>query len=139
MKKEDFIIQSEVRRMLIRSNIDYSKIDFGTVKGVVYFRGVFRLPMVLDGQEEVKKMITVKTLLSFEKKVRSIPGVVDVLFQFSNWRKEKGQWIPIRSLKSDEKRKGDEEGKEDYRGEEKSEGEDERKTTQGLQKNQKGD
>lgn len=139
MKKEDFVIQSEVRRMLIRSNIDYSKIDFGTVKGVVYFRGFFRLPMVFEGQEEVKKMITVKTLSSFEKKVRSIPGVVDVLFQFSNWRKEKGQWIPTRSFKSDDQRKGDEEGKREYRGEEKREGEDECQTTQGLQKDQKGD
>jgi len=34
MIKEDFVIQSEVRRVLIRSNIDYAKIDFGTVRGV---------------------------------------------------------------------------------------------------------
>lgn len=139
MKKEDFAIQSEVRRMLIRSNIDYSKIDYGTVKGVVYFRGFFRLPMVLESQEEARKMITVKTLLSFEKKVRSIPGVVDVIFQFSNWRKEKGQWIPIRSLKSDEQKKTYEERRQDSQGEDKGESGDEGKTAVGLQENQKGD
>lgn len=33
MIKEDFITQSEVRRMLIRANIDYTKVDFGTVRG----------------------------------------------------------------------------------------------------------
>jgi len=135
MKKEDFAIQSEVRRMLIRSNIDYSKIDYGTVKGIVYFRGFFRLPMVLESQEEVKKTITVKTLLSFEKKIRSIPGVVDVIFQFSNWRKEKGQWIPIRSLKSDEQKKTYEERKQDSQGEGKGESAEEGKTAGGLQEN----
>lgn len=107
MKKEDFVIQSEVRRMLVRSNIDYSKIDFGTVKGVVYFRGFFRLPMTFETHEEAKKMMTVKTLSSLERKVRTIPGVVDVVFQFSNWFKEKGQWIPIQSIKSEEERKGE--------------------------------
>lgn len=121
MKKEDFVIQLEVRRLLVRSSIDYSKIDYGTVKGVVYFRGVFRLPMALESHEEAKKMMTAKALSSFEKKVRSIPGVVDVVFQFINWRKEKGQWIPIRSIKTEE-RKG-EERKERLESEKKEEGE----------------
>lgn len=110
MKKEDFAIQSEVRRLLVRSNIDYSKIDYGTVKGVVYFRGVFRLPTAVESHVEAKKMMTVKTLASFEKKIRSIPGVVDVVFQFTNWLKEKGQWIPIGLIETETK-KG--EGKEE--------------------------
>ncbi len=121
MKKEDFIIQSEVRRLLVRSSIDYSKIDYGTVKGVVYFRGVFRLPMALESHEEAKKMMTAKALSSFEKKVRSIPGVVDVVFQFTNWLKEKGQWVPIRSIKTED-RKG-EEGKERLESKKDKEGE----------------
>jgi hypothetical protein len=124
MKKEDFIIQSEVRRMLIRSNIDYSRIDFGTVKGVVYFRGFFRLPVALESHEEVKQSMTIKTLLSFEKKVRSIPGVVDVIFQFNNWLKEKGQWIPIKSARREEKGRVAE-AKPDAKSEEKGENEDE--------------
>ncbi len=125
--------------MLIRSNIDYSKIDYGTVKGVVYFRGIFRLPMVLETQEEVRKTITVKTLLSFEKKIRSIPGVVDVIFQFVNWRKEKGQWIPVRSLTSEERRTGEGVRKSEAQTEDKGEGKDERKTAPDLQENQKRD
>jgi hypothetical protein len=104
MKEEDFVIQSEVRRMLIRTNIDYTKLDFGTVRGVVYLRGLFKLSRIYtDGDEEEVKEFTAKTLFSFEKKIRSIPGVSDVVFQFINWRKEKGKWIPIEVKKKEEK------------------------------------
>jgi len=104
MNKDDFVIQSEVRRMLIRTNVDYTKLDFGTVRGVVYLRGLFKLSRIYtDGDEESVKEFTAKTLFSFEKKIRSIPGVSDVVFQFINWRKEKGKWIPIEIKKKEEK------------------------------------
>jgi hypothetical protein len=104
MNKDDFVIQSEVRRMLIRTNIDYTKLDFGTVRGVVYLRGFFKLFRIYtDGDEEEVKEFTAKNLFSFEKKIRSIPGVSDVVFQFINWRKEKGKWIPIEIKKKEEK------------------------------------
>ncbi len=104
MNKDDFVIQSEVRRMLVRTNIDYTKLDFGTVRGVVYLRGLFKLSRIYtDGDEEEVKEFTAKTLFSFEKKIRSIPGVSDVVFQFINWRKEKGKWIPIEVKKKEEK------------------------------------
>ncbi|MBM4349158.1 MAG: hypothetical protein FJ106_04640 [Deltaproteobacteria bacterium] len=103
MNKDDFVIQSEVRRMLIRTNIDYTKIDFGTVRGVVYLRGLFKLSRIYaDGGEEGVKEFTAKTLFTFEKKIRSISGVSDIVFQFINWRKEKGQWIPIEIKKKEE-------------------------------------
>lgn len=102
MIKEDFVIQATVRRILVRSNIEYSTITFGTVKGVVYFRGLFKLTRFyihekdertfdLKSQDYVRK-----TLHSLEKKVKSIPGVRDVIFQFINWKKERGQWVPVR-------------------------------------------
>jgi len=104
MNKDDFVIQSEVRRMLVRTNIYYTKLDFGTVRGVVYLRGLFKLSRIYkDGNEEEVKEFTAKTLFSFEKKIRSIPGVSDVVFQFINWRKEKGKWIPIEVKKKEEK------------------------------------
>jgi hypothetical protein len=100
MIKEDFVIQSEVRRMLVRSNIDYTKIDFGTVRGVVYLRGFFRLSrMPGEGEEGRVKDFLIKTLFSFEKKLRNITGVTDVVFQFVNWKKEMGQWIPTHGLR----------------------------------------
>jgi hypothetical protein len=109
MLKEDFVIQSNIRRMLIRSSIDYSRMDFGTVKGVVYIRGFFQISrLYTDGDEEEEKEFTVRTLYSFEKKIRSLPGVTDVIFQFLNWRKEKGQWVPIEGKKKEEEKDDDE-------------------------------
>ncbi|NWG03116.1 MAG: hypothetical protein HXY44_09700 [Syntrophaceae bacterium] len=110
MLKEDFIIQSHLRKMLIRSNINYSKMDFGTVKGVVYLRGLFQVashPAV--GEEEQEREYVVRTLYVFEKKIKSLPGVTDVIFQFLNWRKDKGQWVPVeieKKEKEDEKKRG---------------------------------
>jgi hypothetical protein len=92
MLREDFIIQTTVRRILIRSNINYSEITFGTVRGVVYIQGVFKVPR-LDGISRDTEEIVAKTLRSLELKIRSIPGVIDVKFQLLNWKKERGQWI----------------------------------------------
>ena len=95
MLKEDFTIQSNIRRLLVRSNIDYSQIMFGTVKGLVYLRGVFKMARYYSGEgEDNVELFTAKTLVSLEKKIRAIPGVVDVTFQLTNWKKDKGQWIP---------------------------------------------
>ena len=97
MLREDFVIQTNIRRILIRSNIDYSEITFGTVKGVVYIQGNFRItgiPPDLDYKDS--EDIMARTLRSLEAKIRSIPGVVDLNFQFRNWKKEKGQWKPTK-------------------------------------------
>jgi len=96
MNKEDFVIQSEVRRMIVRANIDQTKIDFGTVRGVVYFRGIFQPINLPSGSNEAMETYVSKTLFSFEKKIRSISGVSDIVFQFINWKKEQGHWIPVR-------------------------------------------
>jgi len=109
MLKEDFVIQSNIRRILIRTSINYSRMDFGTVKGVVYIRGIFQISLSFkDGEEEKMKNMTVNTLYSLEKKLRGIPGVSDVIFQLLNWRKERGQWVPI-ELKEVEGEKKEEE------------------------------
>jgi hypothetical protein len=95
MLREDFAIQSEIRRILVRSNIDYSKINFGTIKGMVYLRGMFEMSRFYgDDSAEGIQEFTKKTLISLEKKLKSIPGVTDVNFQLVNWKKEKGQWVP---------------------------------------------
>jgi len=109
MLKEDFVIQSDIRRILIRTNINYSRMDFGTVKGVVYIRGVFQISLSSKvGDEEKMKTMTTNTLYSLEKKVRSIPGVSDVIFQLLNWRKERGQWVPIEMKEKKEEENDDE-------------------------------
>jgi len=89
--------------MLVRTSISYSRMDFGTVKGVVYIRGIFKLSYISpDTDEDQLQELTAKTLYSFEKKVRNIPGVTDVMFQLQNWRKEKGQWVQIEAKKKEE-------------------------------------
>ena len=72
MLKEDFVIQSNVRRLLIRTDIDCSKIDFGTVKGVVYMQRRFPnfQSSPSDGDEGKTEEITINTLYSLEKKVK---------------------------------------------------------------------
>ncbi len=93
MLRDDFVIQTNIRRILVRSNIDYSEITFGTVRGVVYIQGVFKVGSSKDTED-----IIGKTLRSLEMKIRSIPGVVDVKFQLLNWKKEKGQWMPTKKV-----------------------------------------
>jgi hypothetical protein len=99
MLKEDFFIQTNIRRILIRSNVDYSAITFGTVRGVVYIQGTFKVRGISsDVSSRDTEEIVVKTLRSLELKIRSIPGVVDVKFQLPNWKKEKGQWTPTKPM-----------------------------------------
>ena len=108
MLEKDFAIQSSLRRMLVRTSINYSRMDFGTVKGVVYIRGVFQISYVSPDLDQDKlNDLMAKTLYSFEKKVRNIPGVSDVIFQLLNWRKERGQWLPIEVTKKEEEEEDD--------------------------------
>jgi hypothetical protein len=97
MLKEDFVIQSNVRQILIRSNIDYSRITFGTVKGVVYLRGTFKSAFHrADQKMEDAADYTISSLRSLEKKIKGIPGVIGIEFELTNWKKVGGQWTPIK-------------------------------------------
>ncbi len=99
MLREDFVIQTNIRRILIRSNVDYSNLTFGTVRGVVYIQGTVKVSGTSsDANSKDTEDIVSKTLRSFELKIRSIPGVVDVRFQFLNWKKERGQWVPTKAV-----------------------------------------
>jgi len=97
MLREDFVIQTNIRRILIRSNIDYSDITFGTVRGVVYVQGTFKVPGI-DLTSKDSEEVIARTLRSLELKIRSIPGIVDVKIQFHNWKREKGQWTSTKSM-----------------------------------------
>ncbi len=99
MLREDFVIQTNIRRILIRSNVDYSEITFGTVRGVVYIQGNFKVSGASsDINSRDAEDVVSKTLRSLELKIRSIPGVADIRFQFLNWKKEKGQWLPTKAV-----------------------------------------
>ena len=119
MLNQDFVIQSNIRRILVRSNIDYTKIDIGTVRGVVYLWGVFRMAGITPDRYEKRHELTykdlptlvkrqhemvAKTLYTLERRVKSVPGVQDVICQFSNWKKEKGQWMPLKERERKERK-----------------------------------
>jgi hypothetical protein len=95
MLKEDFVIQSNVRRILIRSDIDYSRITFGTVRGVVYLGGVFESWFQHTHRDaECPPDFAIRSLQSLERKIKSIPGVIGIEFEFTNWKKAGGKWTP---------------------------------------------
>ena len=103
MLKEDFVIRSHLRRVVARTEIDPAKLDFGTVRGIVYIKGYFQLSRLnADWDKTRVNESTAGILLIFEKKVRALPGVSDVIFQLQNWRKEKGQWVPIEAIRKEE-------------------------------------
>jgi hypothetical protein len=113
MLKEDFVIQSNVKRILVRSNIDCSELLFGSLNRVVYFRGFFRLRAIhIHGEPDLNKYLKTqefitKTLFTLEKRVKSIPEVRDVAFQLLNWEKGKGRWIRIDEEKGKNKPSGE--------------------------------
>jgi hypothetical protein len=90
MLRDDFIIQTDVRRILARNNIDYSEITFGTVREVVYIQGVFKVSRLGISSKDTEEVMS-RTLRSLELKIKAIPRVVDVI-ALLNWKKEKGQW-----------------------------------------------
>jgi hypothetical protein len=44
-----------------------------------------------------------KTLYTLERRVKGVPGVQDVVIQFSNWKKEKGRWLPVKEAERKER------------------------------------
>lgn len=78
MRKEDLIIQSQVRGILVRTNVVASKIRFGTVRGIFYFRGLFTVTRVNLRGDDSKDLtfktrdFAVKILSSFEKKGKAL-------------------------------------------------------------------
>jgi len=50
------------------------------------------LPTLMKRRHEMMA----RTLYTLERRVKGVPGVQDVVFQFSNWKKEKGQWLPVK-------------------------------------------
>ena len=91
MLKEDFVIQSDIRRILVRSNIDYSRIAFGTVKGVVYIRGVFEMSRsytdgVRRGHPRIHRR---RPFIHWKRRSGVFPELSDVIFQVPQLEKRK--------------------------------------------------
>ena len=68
---------------------------------MVYLRGIFKFGRFYTAASAENTLeFKMKNLQSLEKKIKSIPGVVDIVFELINWKKVKGQWVP-KDLKAD--------------------------------------
>ncbi len=95
MLRSDFLIHNEVRRELTRTQVSLEKIQFGVTRGVVYLRGEFRVQIVLKALDRKKYYdVLISTLIGLEKRLRRVPGIVDIVFQFTNIQKYGGFWRP---------------------------------------------
>jgi hypothetical protein len=93
MLRTDFLILNEVRRELARTQVDLQRIQFSVTRGVIYFWGEFWLGVVARKLDEEKEFdALVSTLVALEKRLKRVPGVVDIYFRFNNVHKYGGFW-----------------------------------------------
>ena len=93
MLRTDFLILNEVRRELARTQVDLQRIQFSVTRGVIYFWGEFWLGAVARRLDENKEFdALVSTLVGLEKRLKRVPGVVDMYFRFNNVHKYGGFW-----------------------------------------------
>lgn len=98
MLRSDFLVHSEVRRELARTQADIEKIHFGVTRGVIYLGGEFSIQMGVRNFEGQRYFdILVSTLVGLEKRLRRIPEVVDILFTFNNVGKHGGFWHHVQT------------------------------------------
>ena len=93
MLRSDFLIHNEVRRELARTQANLERVHFGVTRGVVYLGGEFWIRTglrQLDGQKYFDALIG--TLVALEKRIRRVPGVIDIFFRFTNIEKKSGFW-----------------------------------------------
>jgi hypothetical protein len=101
MIRSDFVILSEVRREVARTEAVLESIQFGVTRGVVYFAGEFWIRMGVRNLERQKYYdALVSTLVGLEKRIRRIAGVRDIFFRFTNVDKQGGFWRRLKTKKA---------------------------------------
>ncbi|MBU1700104.1 MAG: hypothetical protein KJ970_05235 [Candidatus Eisenbacteria bacterium] len=93
MEDRDYQITARVRRVLSRRSIDPGPLEFGSVDGVVYLRGVVhRLP---GSPAPVSKQKHLGSFLErLEEDLRRIEGVHSVAMEFQGYEKVGTEWKP---------------------------------------------
>jgi len=91
----DLVITKHVRAVLLRRWIDIRGLDYGSVNGVAYVRGVLRrnplfpAPVAASGDDELKLVHTL------ERDLRIIPGVKDVVLTVDGFERRGDHWVRI--------------------------------------------
>ena len=93
MKSEDYRVNASVRSVLVKHWVDTSKIDYGTVNGVVYLRGILRRAYGRERlMDECIDNFALTLVRVVEEDIRRIPGVRHVMFKLADFAKEGGLW-----------------------------------------------
>ena len=102
MAAEDYFINSKVKGILVRHNVDTGKCTCQTIKGKVYLRGY----LMKMGQSSRKRFVVVDNKVELnardfnelqaaqkiEEEIMNITEVTDVFFDLDNVQKDRGRW-----------------------------------------------
>jgi hypothetical protein len=101
IKVKDWELNVKIKAEFVRHWIDVQEINISAARGVVYVRG--KLAFKGGKVDTTSELSISKQLKSVERSVRSVPGVVDIKFDFAEWEKVGGSWHPRRGKKVDGK------------------------------------
>jgi len=90
---QDFRINAQVRALLVRQNIDLTKVEHGTTNGVIYLRG--SLQSNYNGRKDDAddgRLNQIRLVHLIERAFRRIPGVRDVVFKLDRMIKSGTRW-----------------------------------------------
>ncbi|MCK5534973.1 hypothetical protein KAI68_07645 [bacterium] len=98
--KDDWKINTAVKRELVKRWIDPGKLRISTVKGVVNLKGV--LTFTGKGQDDAGVLTVVMGILkNLELAILAIPQVRSVHFKMEGWKKTGGRWAQISAKKEE--------------------------------------
>lgn len=94
MQFNDYKITTQIRSLLVTRWVDLSRVDYGVTNGVVYMNGSLNhhLSRAERDNPDLAKASDVELVTVLERLVRSIHGVRDVVFKFSNLTKAGSKW-----------------------------------------------
>jgi hypothetical protein len=90
----DYRLNAQVRAVLVRRNIDLTRVEHGVTNSVIYIRGSIRSFFIECDDLSEAKMQEVEQVKVLEKLLRSLPGVRDVVFNLDRVRKVGSRWKP---------------------------------------------
>lgn len=90
----DYRLNAQVRAVLVRRNIDLTKVEHGVTNSVIYIRGTIRSFFIESDDLSEAKLREVEQVKILEKLLRNLPGVRDVVFNLDRLTKVGSRWKP---------------------------------------------
>ncbi len=93
MSVKDYVLQQQVRGILVRNFVDTRRLEFNVIGETVYLRGTFVLlyehPQYNPSND---RTISGRVLMVVERELLRLAGVQGVEADFTNWVKVGGTW-----------------------------------------------